>query len=254
MQSRTLTSPKADTQNQVASLGAPPIVNAEADFGVFDMLWAVRNLAKNMATVPGRKSLVLLTSSFPLTLDRESEVSAVIDACNKANVAIYPIDVRGLVAALQRFGGGPEAELRYPTRFPQAHLRTATLTRDAELTTQLVLVQQGGDRPGGGVPPGGGRPPTGGGGPPAGGTGAGPGGGGKGGSGGGSKGGSGGGGAGKGGNGAGVVVVGAESMVSRSATTGKSHSRDHSLKTIRIGGKVLRYTHICTTRTFSRAS
>lgn len=51
-----------------------------------------------------------------------------------------------------------------------------------------------------------------------------------------------------------LVVVGAESMVSRSATTGKSHSRDHSLKTIRIGGKVLRYTHICTTRTFSRAS
>src|SRR5689334_13602505 len=41
-----------------------------------------------------------------------------------------------------------------------------------------------------------------------------------------------------------LVVVGAESMVSRSATTGKSHSRDHSLKTIRIGGKVLRYTHI----------
>src|SRR6185503_10898157 len=27
-----------------------------------------------------------------------------------------------------------------------------------------------------------------------------------------------------------LVVVGAESMVSRSATTGKSHSRDHSLK------------------------
>src|SRR5579864_569345 len=85
---------------EVASLGAPPIPslgNAEADFGAHTVMLALRSLAKNLAGVPGRKSLVMLTSGFPLTPDRQSELTAVIDACNKANVAVYPIDVRGLM-------------------------------------------------------------------------------------------------------------------------------------------------------------
>ena len=82
---------------EVASLGIPPIVSAEADFGAYTVLLALRSLAKNLGSVAGRKSLVLLTAGFPLTPDRQSELTAVIDACNKANVAIYPIDVRGLI-------------------------------------------------------------------------------------------------------------------------------------------------------------
>jgi VWFA-related protein len=198
------TSPNLD---QVAALGAPPIVNAETDFGVFDMLWAVRNLAKNMAAVPGRKSLVLLTSGFPLTPERESEVSAVIDACNKANVAIYPIDVRGLSGDVF---GNPQSELRYPTRFSQAHLTTATLTYsgDAQLTPHLLLVQHGGGSGGGGGGhPGGGGPGGGGGGHPGGGGPGGGSGGGKGGSGGGSGGKGGGGGTGGGRGGVGGVPI-----------------------------------------------
>jgi hypothetical protein len=84
----------------VASLGPPPIgpslSNAEADYGVHTVLLALRSLAKDLSTVPGRKTLVMLTSGFPLTVEFSSEVTAVIDTCNKANVAIYPIDVRGL--------------------------------------------------------------------------------------------------------------------------------------------------------------
>jgi VWFA-related protein len=85
----------------VASLGAPPVGpslgNAEADFGVQTVLLALRSLAKGLSTVPGRKSLVMLTSGFPLNPEYQSELTAVIDTCNKSNVAIYPIDVRGLV-------------------------------------------------------------------------------------------------------------------------------------------------------------
>jgi VWFA-related protein len=85
----------------VASLGAvpapvPALGNAEADFGIHSVLLALRSLAKGLSTVPGRKTLVMLTSGFPLSMEYESEVTAVIDTCNKANVAIYPIDVRGL--------------------------------------------------------------------------------------------------------------------------------------------------------------
>lgn len=181
---------------EVASLGSPPIGKSESDFAVFDMLWAVRSLAKNLGGVPGRKSLVLLTSGFALTPERESEVSAVIDACNKANVAIYPIDVRGLIGDLQMLGGRPGSELRYPSSLPQAHLTTATLHYGGDTGTapHLVFVQHGGPVGGGGGgggprPPSGGGPRPPGGGGPGGGGGGGKGGGGSGGKGGGSSGG-----------------------------------------------------------------
>jgi VWFA-related protein len=95
-------SPNAQNPVMVASL-APPTLgpslgNAEADFGVHTVLLALRSLAKSLSTVPGRKTLVMLTSGFPLSVEYQSELTAVIDSCNKANVAIYPIDVRGLVA------------------------------------------------------------------------------------------------------------------------------------------------------------
>src|SRR5579863_1342742 len=84
----------------VASLGStslsPSLSNAEADFGVHSVLLALRSLAKGLSTVPGRKTVVMLTSGFPMNFEYASEVTAVIDTCNKYNVAIYPIDVRGL--------------------------------------------------------------------------------------------------------------------------------------------------------------
>ncbi len=74
------------------------LARAAADFGANDMLLALRSLAKNLNTVPGRKTLILFTGGFPLNSERMSEATATIDACNKSNVAIYPIDIRGLVA------------------------------------------------------------------------------------------------------------------------------------------------------------
>lgn len=79
---------------QIGSLG-----RQAASFARLDMILALREMAKNLATVPGRKSLILLTAGFPVPPDLLQEVTATIDVCNKANVAIYPIDVRGLVAA-----------------------------------------------------------------------------------------------------------------------------------------------------------
>ena len=76
----------------------PSLSSAEADFGVHTVLLALRDLAKGMAGVPGRKTLVMLTAGFVLNSEYESEITAAIDTCNKSNVAIYPIDVRGLVA------------------------------------------------------------------------------------------------------------------------------------------------------------
>ena len=71
---------------------------AAANFGTRNAIMAIRDLAKNLATIPGRKSLMLLTAGFRVTPDLLSDVTATIDVCNRSNVAIYPIDVRGLVA------------------------------------------------------------------------------------------------------------------------------------------------------------
>src|SRR5216683_1906478 len=93
----------------VASTGLSSLSNAEADYGARTMLLSVRSLAKNLRAVPGRKMLILFSAGFALTPENESELTATIDACNKANVAIYSLDVRGLKAAPPTAGGGGSA-------------------------------------------------------------------------------------------------------------------------------------------------
>ena len=88
--------------------GMPSISSVETDFGARSMLLAIRSLAKNLRGVPGRKMLILFTAGFPLNMENMTELTATIDACNKANVAIYPLDVRGLTAPmLTGPSGGP---------------------------------------------------------------------------------------------------------------------------------------------------
>ena len=83
-----------------ASFASPALFQTEDDFGVHTFLLAIRSLARNLAAVPGRKSLVLFTEGFPLTPEAQAELTAAISACNQANVAIYPLDVRGLIAPI----------------------------------------------------------------------------------------------------------------------------------------------------------
>src|SRR5271169_217757 len=112
----SVVSPNAPSPVLVASISSPPtagsLVNAEADYGVQSVLLALRSLAKNLSTVPGRKTLVMLTSGFPMNMEYLSELTAVIDTCNKSNVAIYPIDVRGLVAPVL---SAPHGRLALPS-------------------------------------------------------------------------------------------------------------------------------------------
>ena len=55
---------------EVASVGMPQLGNAEANFGARTLLLALRSVAKSLASVPGRKSLVLLTAGFPINARR----------------------------------------------------------------------------------------------------------------------------------------------------------------------------------------
>ena len=84
---------------QLAAIGAPSLGRAQSDFGANSVLLSIRDVAKSLQGVPGRKTMILFSSGFPLTPERQSELTATIDALNKANIAVYPIDVRGLVAS-----------------------------------------------------------------------------------------------------------------------------------------------------------
>src|SRR5438874_1240490 len=84
--------------NALPTMGMSSLSNAAADFGARTMLLAVRSVAKNLRSIPGRKMMILFSGGFPLTPENESELTATIDACNKSNVAIYAVDARGLAA------------------------------------------------------------------------------------------------------------------------------------------------------------
>ncbi len=199
-----------------SSFIAPSLTGLEAEFAQRSVLLALRDLAKNLASVPGRKTLVMLTSGFPITPELQSELTAVIDACNKANVAVYPIDVRGLV--VPSMVTSPTGSLVQPKWHPasgqlvpvalkyQGNVKYPLL-RLAELWAEPPEPAQRGGGGGGGGSGGGGRGGGGTGGGPGGGGGTG-GGGGHGGGGTGGTGGTGGGGSHGGGTGGGRGVAG----------------------------------------------
>jgi VWFA-related protein len=95
---------------EVASLSMPSLAGA-ADFGARTSLLALRSLAKSLTTVPGRKTLILLTSGYKIQEEYMSEVTAAINECNKSNVAVYPIDVHGLMAGGGAAGPGPQGAI-----------------------------------------------------------------------------------------------------------------------------------------------
>jgi VWFA-related protein len=165
----------------VASAGLSSISNAEADYGARTMLLAIRSLAKNLRAVPGRKMLILFSAGFPLTTERISELTATIDACNKANVSIYTLDVRGLMAPVLPV---PTGSMRQPH---SSHSLAASSRATSSQRPRLVMAsfspasaadpqKPGGGAGGGGTGGGGGHPGGGGapgGGAPGGGTGGG---------------------------------------------------------------------------------
>ncbi len=81
--------------NMNASLGGSVFSSYDA-YTNRNSLLALRSVARSMGSLPGRKSLIWLTSGMPMTSDTQAEMTALISECNRANVAVYPLDVRGL--------------------------------------------------------------------------------------------------------------------------------------------------------------
>jgi VWFA-related protein len=143
-----------------ASLEAPmydPAVSAQAHFeawlgeltfGLYDYygddrafrtVRALIAIADHLESVPGRKNLIWVSGSFPVSIDGDSvsaprrlvasrreagpEVERAVRALSKANLAIYPVAARGLMAAQEYVGPLTKPELRNPDTAEFATMR-----------------------------------------------------------------------------------------------------------------------------------
>ena len=70
-------------------------------------LSSIETAAKLLAVFPEKKALLYFSSgSTPPGVDHQAEMLNVIDAANKSNVALYPIDVRGTAPQIVAQSGG----------------------------------------------------------------------------------------------------------------------------------------------------
>jgi VWFA-related protein len=74
----------------------------ETEFNIFntdEKLAAIESLAQMLRGVPGRKSVIHFSSGIQTTgVENQTELRAAEDAANMANVSLYTVDARGLVA------------------------------------------------------------------------------------------------------------------------------------------------------------
>jgi len=86
------------------------------DQRVRETLMAFQEIAAHLASVPGRKTLIWVSAGFPLKVlwsvadgavpnerDYNAEIGRTIQKLNDADVAVYPIDARGLTASASAY-------------------------------------------------------------------------------------------------------------------------------------------------------
>ncbi len=84
------------TSIQRGGRGAAILTGTEGVYDASSVLLALREVAKSLTATPGRKSMVLFSPGFILLPDRQGELTATIDILNKANIAVYSVDVSGV--------------------------------------------------------------------------------------------------------------------------------------------------------------
>jgi VWFA-related protein len=95
-----------DQSNQTFAVGAN-VDRARATVAAFAAI------AGHVADLPGRKTLIWVTGSLPISL------AGVANALNRANLAVYPVDARGLVGMPRQLtASAPSPNSRMPRSVP----------------------------------------------------------------------------------------------------------------------------------------
>jgi VWFA-related protein len=97
---QNFTDDAAKLKAAVSGVWSSDAVAGAADSRAFDTVRALGGLARNLGVLPGRKMIVLVSGGLSQSSSQRAQLTDVIDACNKSDVAVYPIDVRPLSGAL----------------------------------------------------------------------------------------------------------------------------------------------------------
>jgi VWFA-related protein len=92
----------ADTATDDEEDTGAAFVADETEFNIYNTdrkLAAIEDAAKKLSALPEKKALIYFAGGVARTgVDNQAQLEASINAATKANVAIYPIDARGLMA------------------------------------------------------------------------------------------------------------------------------------------------------------
>jgi len=92
----------ADTDSTNGEDTGAAFVADETEFNIFNTdqkLAAIEQAARMLAPLPEKKALIYFSAGVSKTgIDNQAQLEATINAAVKANLAIYPIDARGLMA------------------------------------------------------------------------------------------------------------------------------------------------------------
>jgi VWFA-related protein len=135
--SDVLSNPRDVTQNVTVNGGLDVAAQMETDFitatSVQVTLQALEAIANRVARLPGRKNLVWVSGGFPFAINLDvfhpffqprtfaEETKRATRVLNEANVAVYPVDARGLIGLSSQQGsqaGGPSTPALLPARTP----------------------------------------------------------------------------------------------------------------------------------------
>ncbi|MSO23125.1 MAG: VWA domain-containing protein [Acidobacteria bacterium] len=148
-------------------------LDQQARFRALALLRTLGQLSGSMARVKGRKSLLLFSEDFALANDAQVELRYTIQTAQKANVAFYTVDARGLnsLGGANQGSLSPKAPVRSSFRqssgswlsaFAQQLLPDAQLlTPTSSLLRPAAFLQAQGGQGGGGQGGGGTVPPSG---------------------------------------------------------------------------------------------
>jgi VWFA-related protein len=77
--------------------GIPPIGLKERNIRALrDLMQSIRFVAKTLGMIPGRKTMIYLSTGIPAPPELMSDFQDTVDALNKANVGVYTVAARGL--------------------------------------------------------------------------------------------------------------------------------------------------------------
>jgi VWFA-related protein len=71
-------------------------ISSGTDSEALDTIRTLKNMASNLGVLPGRKIVVFVGGGLSQSSIQRAELTAAIEACNKSDVAVYPVDLRPL--------------------------------------------------------------------------------------------------------------------------------------------------------------